>query len=165
MWIRQIIARRRLSKDLSEKIQQYLEELVAEGRPRKEAVYYAQRQFGNAALIEEQNREFWTWPWIENRLADLSFAFRQMRREPLFSAVACLSLALAIGATTVMFSVVYSVLINPYSYKDAHRIMHVHIFDRDAFLTDLLLSSSQISALSACHSSRWRDCHGSSTNV
>jgi predicted permease len=145
--MRQIFARRRLSKDLSEEIQQHLdekvEELVAEGMPREEAVYCARRQFGNVVLIEEQGREVWAWPWIENRLADLSFAFRQMRKEPLFSVVACLSLALGIGATTVMFSVVYSVLINPYPYKDANRIVHIHVFDQDAVLTDLLLSSSQ----------------------
>jgi hypothetical protein len=147
MWLRQILVRRRLSSDLSEEIQQHLEEkveeLVAEGMPREEADYRARREFGNVTRIEEQGREVWAWPWIENRLADLSFAFRQMRREPLFSVVACLSLALGIGATTVMFSVVYSVLINPYPYKDAARIMHIHIFDQDAFLTDLLLSSSQ----------------------
>src|SRR5215468_4836965 len=95
------------------------------------------------ALVEEQGREVWGWSWIEDRLADLWFAFRQMRREPLFSLVSCLSLALGIGATTLMFSVVYSVLISPYPYKDADRIMHIHIFDQDAFLTDLLLSSSQ----------------------
>jgi predicted permease len=83
------------------------------------------------------------WPWIENRQADLSFAFRQMRRDPLFSLVSCLSIALGIGVTTVMFSVVYSVLIHPYPYKDADRIVHIHIFDKDAFLSDLLLSSSQ----------------------
>ena len=45
-----------------------------------------------------------------------------------------------IGATTVMFGVVYSVLINPYPHKDAERIMHIHILDNGAFLTDLLLS-------------------------
>ena len=147
MWLRQIIARRRLSTDLSEEIQQHLDEkiqeLVAEGMSREEALHCARRQFGNVTLIEEQGREVWSWPWIENRLADLSFAFRQMRREPLFSLVSCLSLALGIGATTIMFSVVYSVLIDPYPYKDAGRIVHVHVFDKDAFLTDLLLSSLQ----------------------
>jgi predicted permease len=147
MWLRQIIARRRFTTDLTEEIQQHLEEkveeLVADGMPREEAVHCARREFGNVARIEEQGREVWAWPWIENRLADLSFAFRQMRREPLFSLVSCLSLALGIGATTLMFTVVYSVLVNPYPYKDASRIMHIHIFDKDAFLTDLLLSSSQ----------------------
>ena len=147
MWLRQIIARRRLSSDLSEEIQQHLEEeveeLVQEGMPREEALHCARREFGNVARIEEQGREVWAWPWIDNRLADLSFAFRQMRREPLFSVVAGLSIALGIGATTVMFSVVYSVVINPYPYRDASRIVHIHIFDHDAFLSDLVLSSSQ----------------------
>jgi predicted permease len=147
MWLRQIVARRQFSSDLSEEIRQHLEEkveeLVAEGMPREQAVHYARREFGNVVRIEEQGREVWAWPWIENRIADLSFAFRQMRRAPLFSVVSCVSLALGIGATTLMFSVVYSVLISPYPYKNANRIVHIHIFDKDAFLTDLLLSSSQ----------------------
>ena len=146
-WLRQTFHRRRLSRNLAEEIQQHLEEkteeLIALGMTRQEAVHRARREFGNVVRIEERGREVWAWPWIENRLADLSFAFRQMRREPLFSLVSCLSLALGIGATTLMFSVVYSVLINPYPYKSADRIMHIHVFDKDAFLTDLLLSSSQ----------------------
>ncbi|HKU24039.1 MAG TPA: ABC transporter permease, partial [Candidatus Sulfotelmatobacter sp.] len=147
MWLRQIFARSRQYNDLSDEIRQDLdekvEELVAEGMAREEALYCARRQFGNVTLIEEQGREVWSWSWIENWLTDLSFAFRQMRRDPIFSLVCCLSLALGIGATTVMFTVVYSVLLNPYPYKNSDRIMHIHIFDKDAFLTDLLLSSSQ----------------------
>src|ERR1700758_139114 len=94
--LRQIIARRRLSSDLAEEIQQHLDEkvedLVAEGMPREEAIRYARRGFGNVVRIEEQGREVWAWPWIENRLADLSFAFCQKRKEPVFSIVSRLFL-------------------------------------------------------------------------
>src|SRR5215469_17630434 len=96
-WLTRLLSRRKLYRELSEEIQQHLEEkveeLVADGMPREEAVHCARREFGNVVRIEEQGREVWAWPWIENRLADLSFAFRQMRREPLFSLVSCLSLA------------------------------------------------------------------------
>jgi putative ABC transport system permease protein len=146
-WLQHLLDRRRLARDLAEEIEQHLEETVAElvreGMPPEQALSRARRQFGNPALIEQQAREVWAWAWLENRLSDLAFAFRQMRREPWFSTVACSSLALGIGATAVMFSVVYSVLLHPYPYKDAERMVHIHIFDHEAMLTDLLLSSSQ----------------------
>jgi len=145
--LRQFLFRRRLYRDLSGEIEQHLEErveaLVANGMPRPEAVYAARREFGNVARIEEASRAVWGWGWIENRIADVVFAFRQFRRQPGFTLAVCLSLALGIGATTVIFSVVYAVLLNPYPYKGADRMVHVHVFDKTAFLTDLLLSSSQ----------------------
>jgi putative ABC transport system permease protein len=146
-WIEQLRARRRLEQELFAEMQQHLdeavEELIREGMPREQAVHCSRRQFGNVALIHQQAREVWVWPWIENRAADLSFAFRQMHRDLWYSTIAGSSLALGIGATAIIFSVVYSVLINPYPYRDADRMVHIHIFDHDAFLTDLLLSSSQ----------------------
>jgi len=145
--LRQFLFRRRLYRDLSAEIAQHLEErveeLVANGMPRPEAVYAARREFGNVAQIEEASRAVWGWLWIENRIADLVFAFRQFRRNPGFTLSVCLSLALGIGATTVIFSVVYAVLLNPYPYKGADRMVHVHVLDKTAFLTDLLLSSAQ----------------------
>jgi len=147
MWLRQLLFRHRLYSDLSAEIQQHLEErideLVANGTPREEAVYAARREFGNVARIEERSREIWGWRWLENLTADVVFASRQLRRDPSFAFAVCLSLALGIGATTVIFSVVYAVLINPYPYKGADRMVHVHVFDKTAFLTDLLLSGSQ----------------------
>jgi MacB-like periplasmic core domain/FtsX-like permease family len=147
MWLRQLLFRRRLYSELSREIQEHLEErideLVANGTPREEAVYAARREFGNVARIEERSREVWGWAWLDNRTADVAFAIRQLRRSPGLAFAVCLSLALGIGATTVIFSVVYAVLINPYPYQGADRMVHVHVFDKTAFLTDLLLSSSQ----------------------
>ena len=147
MWLRQLLFRRRLYSELSAEIQEHLEErideLVANGTSREEAVFAARREFGNVALIEERSREVWGWAWLDNLTADVAFAIRQIRRNPGLAFAVCLSLALGIGATTVIFSVVYAVLINPYPYEGADRMVHVHVFDKTAFLTDLLLSSSQ----------------------
>src|ERR1700685_4289906 len=60
---------------------------------------------------------------------DLRFAFRQFRKSPGFAVSAVLSLMLGIGATTAVFSVVYGVLLDPYPYKDAKRMVHVELFD------------------------------------
>jgi len=58
---------------------------------------------------------------------DLRFALRQLRKSPGFAVVAIVSLALGIGATTAVFSVIYGVLLNPYPYRDADRMMHVEL--------------------------------------
>jgi putative ABC transport system permease protein len=61
---------------------------------------------------------------------DLRFAFRQFRKAPGFVLTAVLSLTLGIGATTAIFSVVYGVLLDPYPYKDADRMVHVELRDK-----------------------------------
>ena len=63
---------------------------------------------------------------METLLRDLSHALRILRRSPWFTAVSVLTLALAIGATTAIFSVVYGVLLRPLPYSDPGRIMAIH---------------------------------------
>jgi putative ABC transport system permease protein len=62
-------------------------------------------------------------------LADLRYALRELRRRPGFAATAVLSLALGIGATSAVFSVVYGVLLNPFPYVDADRMMQLAVRD------------------------------------
>src|ERR1700722_5879258 len=63
-------------------------------------------------------------------LRDSVFAFRQLRKSPAFTVTAILSLALGIGATTAVFSVVYGVLMNPYPYQGADRMAHLVLKDK-----------------------------------
>jgi len=56
--------------------------------------------------------------------SDLRFAFRMLRRNPAFSAVAILSLALGIGASSAMFSLIYALWVDPYPYRDADRLIN-----------------------------------------
>src|SRR5271165_4800698 len=66
---------------------------------------------------------------MESILQDLRFTARQLLKNKSFTLTAILSLALGIGATTAVFSVVYGVLMDPYPYKDAKRMVHVELFD------------------------------------
>jgi hypothetical protein len=65
-----------------------------------------------------------------NFLQDLRFAFRQFRKSPGFVLTAVFSLTLGIGATAAIFSVVYGVLLDPYPYKDADRMVHIELRDK-----------------------------------
>lgn len=67
-----------------------------------------------------------------NRLMqDLRYAFRQFRKSPGFTFTSVISLTLGIGATTAIFSVIYAVLIDPYPYKDANRMVHVELRNKE----------------------------------
>ncbi|HEX5234373.1 MAG TPA: ABC transporter permease [Silvibacterium sp.] len=64
-------------------------------------------------------------------LQDLRFALRQIFHNPVYALVAMLSLAFGIGATTSVFSVVYAVLVNPYPYKNADRMVHIQLESKE----------------------------------
>jgi predicted permease len=68
---------------------------------------------------------------MESIKQDIRFSVRQLLKNKSFTLTAILSLALGIGAATAVFSVVYGVLIDPYPYKDAKRMVHVELFDKD----------------------------------
>ena len=74
---------------------------------------------------------------------DLRYAFRQFLKSPGFTASAVLSLMLGIGATTAIFSVVYGVLLDPYPYKDAKRMVHVELKDKNGRGPLLIVNGTQ----------------------
>jgi len=129
-WLRQLFSRRRLYKDLSEEIHEHLEEkieeLVAGGMSRKDATAAARRAFGNVTLTEEDSRNVWRWPSVEELLADVRYGLRALRRNPLFTVVASLTIAIGIGANTAVFSVVNSVLLKPLNYPNAEQLVSLH---------------------------------------
>src|SRR5665213_387795 len=83
-------------------------------------------------------------------LQDLGYAFQQLRKSPGFAATAVLSLALGIAATTAVFSVVYAVLLDPYPYAHADRMVHLVLEDKAKHERYPGLSGSQIQELRKC---------------
>ncbi len=119
--------RHRKDEELDAEIQHHLNDAIRDGIARGEAPEQArlnaQREFGNVSLVKEVTREIWGWSWLEALGQDVRFGLRMLRKNPSFSLIAILTLALGIGATTAIFSVVNAVLLKPFDYPEAERIM------------------------------------------
>ena len=128
-WIRQLFSRREIDADIAAEMREHLEELAGEleaaGLSRREAEREARKRFGNPTLLEERSREVWRWRALEQLGTDTRYALRQLRRAPGFALTSALTLALGIGATTIVFSLVNAVILRPLPFPDPDRLVSV----------------------------------------
>ncbi len=119
--------RRRLEEELSRDIREHIEidtrENIARGMSPEEARFAALRKFGNVARVQEETRNVWGWMWLIHFARDVRHSLRTFSANPGFTAVAIITLALGIGMTTAVFSVVNAVLIRPLPYPAAGRLV------------------------------------------
>lgn len=105
---------KRFNHEMDEEIRFHLEERavrnVDDGADLEAAQLAARRRFGNTALIRERSRDAWGWAWLDHLGQDVKFALRALARARGFFAVVVLTLALAIGANTAVFSVARQLL-------------------------------------------------------
>jgi len=127
--LRNLFSSRRVEADLDHEVHSHLAMLIEEniraGMPPHEAQRAAQIELGGIEQVKEQVRQERIGNWLRSVLSDCRYGFRQLRKNPGATAVMVFTLALAIGAATAIFSVVYGVLLRPLPYTDSNRIMAV----------------------------------------
>jgi predicted permease len=111
--------------ELESHLAMHTEEGMREGLSEEEARRRALMRLGGAEQTRQAYRERVTLPRLENILRDVSFALRQMRRKPGFTITAVLTLALGIGANTVIYTLVDSILLRPLPYPQQDRLMRI----------------------------------------
>jgi predicted permease len=142
--IRSLFKRRAADVELDDEVQfhidQRTQEFISTGLSEKDARYSALREFRGVEQSKEACRDQRKINWIYDLAQDLRFGLRMLRKNSGFTAVAVLTLGIGIAASTVVFSVIYNGLLQPFPYKDANRLTTFSI--QDLRITDASISAA-----------------------
>ena len=114
---------RELDEEIRGHIAMAVADRIARGESPDTALAAVRREFGNVGHVKEVTHETWGGLWLERLIQDVRYALRSLRRAPVFAAVAVLTLALGIGATTAMFTVVRGILLRPLPFPEPDRLV------------------------------------------
>ena len=133
LWLRRLfhsrVAEQRLDAELRFHLEQRIKDNVAAGLTPEEARRQANLSFGGLEQVKQDCREAHFESHIEDLLRDFRYAFRSLTKDRRFTLIAVFALALGIAATTVMFSVLYNVVVHPFPYRDFQRAVVIDLLD------------------------------------
>lgn len=132
-WLQRLFHKRRAEMDLDAELRFHLEQRVRDfmrsGLSAEEARRRANIAFGGLEQVKQACREAGFESHIEDFLCDVRYALRSLAKDRRFALVAVFALALGIGATTVMFSVLYNGVVNPFPYRDFQHAVVLEMWD------------------------------------
>jgi predicted permease len=125
-----LFRRRRETERIDAEMRFHLEQETAErvraGETPEEARRSAMREFGNPVVLRDEARRNWSWGWLETAVRDVRFGSRALMRSPGFTVTAVVVMALCIGATTCLFTVVRAVLMEPLPFREPDKLVMVY---------------------------------------
>src|SRR5437764_14461813 len=122
-WFRQRSLETDLDRELRDHIERRVSDLVRAGTPEPEARRQAALDLGGVTQVREEVRDVWLTRWLRDFLYDLRFSARSFLRSPGFTAATLLSLALGIGATTAIYSLVDQVILHALPVREPERLV------------------------------------------
>jgi hypothetical protein len=144
---RSLFRKERVEGELDEELRGFIEmateEKMKQGMNRKDALRAVRLERGNLELTKEVVRAAGWESVLETCWQDLRLGLRMLAKSPGFTVTAAISIALGIGATTAVFSVIFAVLINPYPYAGADRMVRLTIEDKAGVSNLVFLTGSQ----------------------
>src|SRR5207249_6001964 len=114
-----------LDRELKYHMDRRVSDLVQSGLSEREAQRRARLELGGLTQVREEVRDVWLTRWLRDFVYDLRFSARSLRRSPSFTATTVLSLALGIGATTAIYSLVDQVILHALPVRDPGRLVLV----------------------------------------
>jgi predicted permease len=114
-----------LDEEMRFHLDHLIEEKIASGMSPRDARSEALRDFGNAALLQEECRDERRVAWIENLIRDTRYGWRTFLKNPSFTLTAVLSLALGIGGAMAVFTIIESVMLKSLPVRDPHELVTI----------------------------------------